>query len=283
MQRNTKKWQISITIILLSITVHQQAICECGSSLKLEGTVSVQCCTPADQCVSAGEAMNQYVVSAKDDPSTYSIIMHASPWHLYDGEYRILTIEELARMIKPKLRSGIKSVELFASWTNVTPSSTSKSIAQKLSLLLDGFPVSGMDGFVWIAKDGSVRTTRQAFTIRQICPYEVHPGEEIMVSLVAGWPILFAEDFFKKNDSEGIMRAGAGWDIYMLCPDNALKLFKEAAKRSNPIAAYNAALILLERGNKDDLKTATALLKQAAELGDKKALARLTELSLQGN
>lgn len=256
----------------------QHAFAECESSIKLDGTVSVECCAPREKCIPAGKAVYEYTEAAKDDPSLLSISMNASPWHLYDGDMRILTIEELAAMVKPNIGNGVKRVVLVASWTAVPPDVNSNSIAQKLSHLLNDFPVSGMDGFVWIAKDGTVRTTRQAFTIKQTCPYGIHPGDEVMVSLVAGWPIEFEENYIKKGDSDGIMRAGAGWDIYMLCPDKALQLFEAAAKLSNPIAAYNAALIHLERGKKTDLDAAIALLSQAAALGDKKAQDRVQQL-----
>jgi hypothetical protein len=186
--------------------------------------------------------------AVKDESSVLTIGMNASPWHFYDQDMRIMTIEELANLLKPRLKPPVKRVLLIASWTGVAPEPTSKSIAKRLSALLGGFPVSGMDGFVWISKKGTIRTSKQAFTVKQTCPYGVHPGEEVMVSLVAGWPIEFVEHYVKQKDADGIMRAGAGYDIYMLCPDRALELYEAAAKLSNPIAAYNAALMHLERG-----------------------------------
>jgi hypothetical protein len=137
-----------------------------------------------------------------------------------------------------------------------------------------------MDGFVWLSKDGSARTTHQAFTTKHLKnPYGLHLGDDVMVSLVAGWPIDFEEDYAKKGDAYGIMRAGAAWDIFMLCPERALQSFEAAARLSNPIAAYNAAIIRLERSKDGDLEAATALLSQAAALGDKKAQAKLDRLT----
>lgn len=262
----------------------RQASADCESSLKLEGTMFVETCVLREKgCIPAAKAVYEYTVAEEFHPSVLSISMQASPWRLYDRDMRIVTIEELAEIAKSQLRGGIKRIVLIASWTGVAPAGTAKSLAQKLSDLLDGFPVSGMDGFVWIAKDGTVRTTHQAFTIKRARqPYGVHPGDEVMVSLVVGWMIDFEEDYVKKRNSEGILRAGVGWDVFMLCPDRALRSFEAAARLSNPIAAYNAALMRLERGKEGDLEAATALLSRASALGDKKARAWLQKLKKQG-
>jgi hypothetical protein len=184
--------------------------------------------------------------------------------------------------VKPELQ-GVKRIVLIASWTGVAPDPNGKSLAQKLSDLLNGFPVTGMDGFVWIAKDGAIRTTHQRFTAKRAkYPYLVHPGDEVMASFSTGWHILFEDDWINERDAGGIMRAGVGWDVFGLCPDRALQSFETAAKLSDPIAAYNAALIRLQRGKEGDLVAATALLSQAAALGDKKAQARLQRLTGQG-
>lgn len=270
-----------LTVLLLGcffLPVCECAFAECESSLELQGAISLECCKPKDKCISAGEAVYKYLEAMKDDPSVYSIGVQASPWHLYGPDMRIINVEELAQMLKPQLKAPVKRILLIASWTGVAPERKGKSIAERLSSLLGGFPVSGMDGFVWLANDGTFRTTKQAFTMKQTCPYGVHPGDEVMVSLVAGWPIEFEEHYVKNKDSDGIMRVGAGYDIYMLCPDKALQSYEAAAKLSNPIAAYNAAIIHLERGKKSDLAAAISLLSRAAALGDKKSQARLKEL-----
>jgi hypothetical protein len=268
-------------IFLLAISQSAFAVCE--SSLKLEGTVSVKCCTPQSECISAAKAVYDYTESAKDDPAALIISLHASPWHLYDSEMRILTIADLAQMVKPKLRGKVQRIILLASWTGVAPNSNGNSLAKKLSDFLGGFPVNGMDGFVWIAKDGSVRTTQQAFTIKPKCPYGVHPGDEVMVSLVLGWHVGYEDDYIKKRYSEGIKHAGAAWEIFMLCPEKALQSFETAAKLSNPIAAYNAALMRLERGNPGDYEAAIKLLKKAVALGDKKSQTKLHNLKRIGH
>lgn len=215
----------------------------------------------------------------KDDPSVLSIILNASPWHFYDSEMRILSSEDVAEIVQPYLSKKVKRVDLIASWTGVPPQQGGKSLANKLSDTLNGFPVIGKNGFLWVSKDGHLRTTRQAFTIRKGSgPYSIVKGDELMVSLVAGWPAAAEEFFVKEQNAEGIMRAGAGWDIFFLCPDRALQAFDAAAKLKNPIAAYNAAMIRLERQNKGDLEAATALLSEAANAGDTKAQAWLKKL-----
>jgi len=282
MRFDSKKWMMflaAMPMFFSSFAAGSDAAGKCETSLKLDGAVSVVCCAPTDGCIPADKAVYEYTEAAKDDPAMLSISLQSSPWHLYDGDMRILTVDELAQMVKPYLKKGVKRIVLVASWTGVSPDGKNKSIAQKLSDLLDGFPVSGMDGFVWLSKDGSVRTTQQAFTMKKVCPYEIHPGEDVMVSLVAGWPVEYEEDIVKSGDSDGLLRAGAGWDIFMLCPDKALELFEAAAKLSNPTAAYNAALIRLDSGTKADREAAVSLLRQAAGLGDKKAEARFKELT----
>jgi hypothetical protein len=256
----------------------------CKSSLKLEGTLFVESCSLRDKgCISAGKAVYDYSITAKFEPHVIGMYMQASPWHMYDGEMRILTVEEVAETAKSLLKDDSKRVDLIASWTGVAPDPNGKSLAQKLSDALNGFPVRGMDGFVWMAKDGSVRTTHQAFTITRVRrPYGVHPGDEVMVSLVEGWFISFEEDWVKERRAEGIMRVGAAYDVFMLCPDRALQSFEAAARLSNAIAEYNAALIRLERGMEGDREAAVALLSQAASLGDKEAKVRLEKLKRQG-
>lgn len=260
-------------------------LAECQPVMGLEGVVALDQCTDGDSCVSAAEALYQYSTVQKeegDDPSVLNIHLHASPWRLYDMEKRILTIEEVAEMAKPYISKGAKRIVLKASWTGVSPGRGEKSLAAKLSEALGGFPVEGFDGFLWVAKDGSVRTTRQSATIfTGRVPYKIRPGGEVMVSMIAGWPASLEDSFLQSKDSDGLTHAGAGWDIFFLCPDRALQAFDAAARYASPIAAYNGALIRIERNSKGDLKAAVELLSQAANGGDKKAKTRLAMLKKQ--
>jgi len=251
----------------------------CESSLPLKGAVPITTCDPhAAGCKPAAELVYEYTKSIPDDPRLFTIALHASPWRLYDAEMRIITIEELATTIRAKKGPDVEKVVLFGSWTDVAPARGGKSLARKLSDALGGFPVGGMDGFLWIAKDGSARTTHQAFTVKQSGIYRAMEGDEVMESLAVGWVAELEDRLVEKHDADNLMRAGAAWDIFHLCPEHALKTFETAAKLSNSIAAYNAALMRLERNADGDVKAATALLSQAAEAGDAKAQLRLRKL-----
>ena len=148
--RIKRRWLIRPAAALLSIViigVGQHALADCESSLTLEGSISIDCCAPPDRCIDAAKAVYDYSMSAKADTDVLTISAQASPWHLYDGDMRIVTIDEMAEGAKAKLRDGMKRIALMASWTGVPPDGNGKSLAQKLSDALDGFPVSGMDGF----------------------------------------------------------------------------------------------------------------------------------------
>ena len=202
---------------------------------------------------------------------------------MYDGEMRILTVQDVVTMVRPMLKGEVKRIELQGSWTGMAPDKSGKSLARKLSDALGGFPVSGTDGFMWVAKNGTLRTTHQAFSVRKGSgPYGVRPGGEVMASLVAGWPSDLEDFFVKQGDADGVMRAAAGWDIFYLCPDHALASFERAAKMGNPIAAYNAAVMHLERSGEKDKQAAIVLLSQASKLGDKKSGELLQKLMAGG-
>jgi hypothetical protein len=267
-------------IAALALSIFSLGAAACPTLPKLEGTAFVETCDPkVGACKSAAEVLYQYVSLPDNDPTVLSIGMQTSPWRFYDADMRIQTAEDLAVMIQPHLTPEIKRIVLDGSWTSVSPDGTSEPLAQKLSKALKGFPVEGRDGFLWIAKDGSLRTTHQAFTMRKgYGSYLVNDGAEIMEALVAGWPSELESEFVKEGNAAGVMRAGAGHDIFGLCPDKALAAFELAAKLSDPIAAYNAAMMRMERGAKGDKEAAIALLEQAENLGDKKALQKLNAL-----
>jgi hypothetical protein len=249
---------------------------DCASSLPLKGAATIEKCDrPSANCVPAQEALYAYMAARKDDdPALLVIGLHGSPWHLYGPDFHILDIDELAAMVRQQ-GSGIKHVVLLASWSGVGPDPRTPSLAQKLSTELKGMRVTGQDGFVWYAKDGAVQTTQQAFSMVTSGPYSVVKGDKVMASLAAGWPVSLEAEFLKRRDGAGLMRAGVGADIFMLCPEGALRAFDAGAALANPVAAYNAALIRLERDAPGDTRAAIALLKQSAKAGDKRAQAKL--------
>jgi len=269
-----------LTACLLAIATCFNAQAACSNGMQLQGAVDVKACDPANApCVRADDALYQYIRAIPDDgPDVLSIATHSSPWHLYDQDYRILEIDEVAAMVKQQ-GSGIKRVALVASWSGATPAPGTTSLAGKLSKALGGKPVTGQDGFVWVSPQGTLRTTRQAFTIRPGGPYWAGRNDDVMASLVAGWPMYMEAEYIKQRDAVGLLRVGAAKEIFMLCPDGALQSYEASAALDNPVAAYNAALIRLERKRPGDVAAAMKLLKQAAGQGDAKAERKLQSLT----
>ncbi len=248
------------------------------SHLQLSGVMSLETCSPKQDsadCVYAGKALYEYMEAIPDSDELFTIALQASPWRMYDGEMRILTADDVADAVRPQLGGKLERVELVASWTDVSPGPGEPSHADRVSKALGGFPVTGEDGFLWLAQDGTRRTTRQAFTTREGAgSYFVPKGSEVFVPLVAGWPA-HVQDEIPDADTDMLTRAAAGWDIFFLCPDKALAGFEHAATKGSGIAAYNAALMRLERGAGGDRAAALALLERGAALGDAKSIARL--------
>lgn len=255
------------------------AVADCSPELPLKGTESVPDCDPAQlNCVPAERALHAYMEKISDGGSSLPIGVHASPWRFYDPDYRIVTVEELADRVRPALSKGAKRVVLYVSWSSVRPGKGTRSLAERLSEALGGFPVQGFDGFLWLRADGKTRTTRQAKIIRSGGAYQVQEGDEIMASMVAGYPLYFTDKLVASGNGAMINIVAAAWDILGLCPDNALNYFDKAAEAGYPIGAYNAALMRIERGKADDLATAERLLRKASDSGDDKARSRLATL-----
>ncbi|WP_368566115.1 hypothetical protein [Pseudoxanthomonas sp. UTMC 1351] len=247
------------------------------SHLSLSGALTVNTCSSTQgspDCVHSGKALYEYMEAVPDIDSILTIGLQASPWRMYDGQMRILTVDDVADVIRPQL-GKLERVEFIASWMGVSPEPGVPSLADRVSKALGGFPVRGEDGFLWLAQDGARRTTRQAFTVREGAgSYSLPKGDEVFVPLVAGWPA-FVEEQIPEDDAEMLMRAAAGWDVFFLCPDKALAGFEHAAKKGSAIAAYNAALMRLERNADGDRTLALALLERGVALGDAKSRVRL--------
>ncbi len=129
---------------------------------------------------------------------------------------------------------------------------------------------------MWVSRNGTLRTTHEAFTVRKgTGPYGVLKGADIMAALTIGWFAGHKDYFVQRRNADGVLRAGVGKDVFMLCPDGALDAFEQAAKLGSAVGAYNAAIMHLERGTPADSHEAMALLERAVELGDAKAKERL--------
>lgn len=262
---------------LLALGLISPAALACDTShLALSGTVTVETCSPDSKadCVYSEGVVYDYLQALPDSDEVLTIGLPTSPWRLYDSELRILMPEEMAARIRPKLDGKVQRVELIGSWTGAAPAPGISSLADRVSKALDGFPVKGEDGFLWLAANGARRTTRQAFTAREGAgSYYLPKGAEVFVSLAIGWPA-FVEQM-APDDPELAMRAAVGHDAFFLCPDKALAGFERAAGMGHAIAAYNAAVMRLERNGDGDRAAALALLERGAQLGDSKSRERL--------
>jgi hypothetical protein len=270
-----------LRISLLALLASSPASLACEPLAFLDGsTLSIENCVPGkDGCRSAAEVLYEYAEIDDDDPALMTVALQTSPWRMYGPDLRIVRADELAAMIKPELTPAMKKVELQGNWTGVAPKSGGKSLAKQLSSALGGIPVSGMDGFMWVKRDGSVRTTRQSFSIRKGHGYYgVKPGQDVMSALAVGWFSEVEAEFAAERNAEAVLRAAVGWDVFYLCPDHALQSFESAAKLGNGIGAYNAAVIRLDRGQAGDRDAAIALLRQGVALKDKQSAALLASL-----
>lgn len=257
---------------------------DCPTTLPLKGVINIDNCSPLrDGCVPAADALYEYTGAMPDvGDEVLRISMHGSPWHLYGPDSRIMTIESLAAVVKQQ-GSKIREVILMSSWSGASPDKKHKPLAQQLSNALGTMKVSGPDGFLWYEKDGKTAITQQAFTTFATGPYAVNKGEKVMASLVAGWPAQFEDTYAKQGNAEGLLLAGVGLETFSLCPERAWKAFDAAATLGNPVAAYNAAVLRLERGASGDREAALALLRKAAAAGDTPAAALLNQTSLRRN
>ncbi len=233
----------------LRVLVHSCFLLRCTGRLFYHGAigrVSLDQTMFPPRVVSASARMKPCIkymnATPEDGPTTLSIATHSSPWHLYDGDYRILEIEEVAAMVRQQ-GSKIKRVILVASWSGLAPDPHSKSLAQKLSEALGGSPVTGQNGFVWVSPKSALHTTHQAFTGRVSGPYWVSQNEQVMASLVLGWAIDLEDQFAKAHDAAGLLQVGVAKDVFMLCPDGALQSYEDGAALNSPIAAFNAAIM----------------------------------------
>lgn len=253
--------------VLLALCLLSPAAFACNDvHLPLSGTVTVPTCstTESADCLYAGEVVAAYMEKVPDSDEVYTIGLQASPWRLYDGEMRILTVDDLAATLRPKIDAKVKRVALIGSWTGVSPSPGVPSLADRLSKALGGLPVQGEDGFLWFSADGSRHTTRQAFTAREGAgSYFVPKGQDVLVPLAVGWPA-YVEHMISDDEPDLLMHVAAAKDIFMLCPDDALAAYERAAGKGSAIAAYNAALMRLERAADGDREAALALLERGA-------------------
>lgn len=248
----------------------------CEAAPALDGVLTIAQCDPATSakgCVPGGKAVYD-ATEALDIPGVFTIGVRTSPWRMYDGEGRILTVEEVATVVREQRREKAR-IYLVGSWTAVRPDGTGHTLAQRLSDALDGLPVDGTDGFLWLSPDGAMRTTRQAFSVWKSGPYSVEVGKDVLVPLVPGAMVQFEDRFAEEGIPEGVVEAGIGYDVFMLCQERALAAFERAGGMGSAIGAYNAGLMHVSNGNS---ATGVGWLETAASMGDAKAAAALVGL-----
>ena len=271
---------IAMKFLPLALLLLSPAAFACDtSSLPLSGIVQVDTCHDMQSatCVYATKAVYEYGQAVPDTDEVLTILVPSSPWHLFDSEMRIVTIDAMVAAIRPKLTAKVKRVELIGSWTGVSPVPGAPSLAQRLSRALDGMSVKGEDGFLWLSSDGSRHTTHQAYSVRDGGgSYFVPKGRDVFVSLASGWPA-GVEDRIPADDLAMRTAAAAGWEILFLCPDRALAGYESTAEKGGAIAAYNAAIMRLERNGEGDRDAALKWLERAAALGDAPSRERLAQ------
>jgi hypothetical protein len=267
-------------LLALGITAGLPALA-CDTSVPVKGSEPLPSCSDERNpyCDSAHRALLNYLkkVRGNDEKTAMNFFAHGSPWRMYDQEMRIVTPAEVAEHVQKSVDKGAKRVQLLSSWSGIAPAG-GESLAQRVGALVKGAPVDGIDGFLWVTPSGALRTTRQATTVHKDGPYNVLPEHPVMVSAIPGILLPLERDFIREKNADGLMRDGAAYDIYQLCPAKALRAFERAAGFGSLIAAYNAALMRLERNNAVDKDRAIKLLSLAAMGADRKAQKKLDEI-----
>lgn len=231
-----------------------------GPPVTLEG-----CGEIGPDCRTAEALLALYARDDDGRPEVLTVGLQASPWRLYDGAWRIVSVDRLAGLIRGALTPEIRGVQLRASWTGVVPPGAERSLADQVSAALDGFPVSGAAGFLWQGPNDAHHITGQAATTVRGAVHTARPGEAVMSS-AAAFVAPEAEDRIPEAARAAfLLRRGVSEDVLGLCPSDALAQFRRAAEAGSPVAAYNAAVMLLETGER---AAALTLLDRAAAGGD---------------
>lgn len=265
-----RRLAVLLAIVLLPALGHA-----CDQASALEGVLSIPQCNPAsEECVPGTRAAHE-ALQALEIPYVFTIGVQTSPWRMYDAEGRILTIAEVAAAIRAGKSASDRRVHLAGSWTAARPDGGGDTLAHRLSVALDGFPVDGSDGFLWLSPSGAMRTTRQAFSMWKSGPYSVARGEDVLMALVPGAMSQFGDYFAQEGQAAGVVQAGIGFDVFLLCQERALAAFERAAGMGSAIGAYNAGLMHAEQGDRTSAKT---WLELAERLGEPKAAIALTEV-----
>jgi hypothetical protein len=256
-------------VIILALCAAFACRADCATTLPLTGALTLPGCDAKTQtCLTSDEAFAANAEAFKQDPTEYAFLgTTGSPWRIYDGALRVIPLDALAAKIRA---SGKQRVLLGTSWSGVKPDKETPPLTSRLSKLLGGLPVRGLDGFLWLSSKGALRTTRQGSTI-VAGEYAVVSGADVMPAASFTRFLSIGDDAV---DPALFLLRGAAWDILGLCPEKALASFEQAAALGNVSASWNAAQMLLEK----DRPKALAYLRRAAQAGDARSRDLLTAL-----
>lgn len=238
------------------------------------------CDAKQGKCRNAHDLMaERFSIGRDDDPYTLSLLMRASPWHVFDADERIMQLDDLKQTINSMLKPGMTKIELAASWTATSRGGQLPSVVQQLSAAYPALTFSGVDGFAWITPNGKIYGTKQAFSIMagHSYPYEVNSAQDIMLSFIDGLVLNFnfKQEALEKKQADALLTIAVAEESFGLCIDTALDTYVQAAQMGNTIAAYNAAVIYKERG---ETAQAREWLQQAAKQGDQPAARLLKQM-----
>jgi len=95
---------------------------DCPATMPLKGVIKLDNCYPMRKdCVPAAEALYDYTTAMPDaGDEVLRISLHGSPWHLYGPDSRIMTIDDLAAVVRQQ-GSKIRQVILMSSWSGTAP------------------------------------------------------------------------------------------------------------------------------------------------------------------
>lgn len=236
------------------------------------------CNANKEQCADAYDLLQErFSIGRDDDRQTLSILVRASPWHIYDADKRILLRDDVKKLLLGMLEPQMKNVELVASWSATTRAGHHPSVVQQLSQDFPHLKVSGVDGFAWLTPQGTVHGTKQAYSAwsGQAGRYKVDKNQDIMLSFFDGINLAYKPEAMQDKDADALLALAMAEETFSLCPQSALATYLQAAQWGNTIAAYNAGLILAEQGNTVEART---WLQRALQQGDKAAQQRLQQM-----